>query len=81
MNIFWLINIVVFVIYGLDKFLAISEQSRISERMLHVLALIGGVIGATLAMIIFRHKIMKMPFVVVHLLIVVIWFFIWYFGE
>lgn len=79
MSIFWLINIVAFIIYGLDKQLAISDQSRVSERMLHGLSLIGGVIGASLAMIIFRHKIMKMPFVAVHLLIVVIWFFIWYF--
>lgn len=54
-----IISIVAFVIYGFDKYRAISNKWRISENTLLSLAALGGAIGALLGMIIFRHKIRK----------------------
>ncbi|MFT7411543.1 MAG: uncharacterized membrane protein YsdA (DUF1294 family) [Oleispira sp.] len=51
-----------FLIYGFDKLLALNERRRISEKKLHVLALIGGWPGAYLGQQVFRHKISKQVF-------------------
>lgn len=51
-----------FLIYGLDKLLALNESQRISEKTLQVLALIGGWPGAYVGQQIFRHKISKQVF-------------------
>lgn len=51
-----------FLIYGLDKLLALSEKRRISEKTLQVLALFGGWPGAYLGQEVFRHKISKQVF-------------------
>jgi len=60
----WLIaiNLVTFFVYGTDKFLAIKGGWRISESALLVLALIGGSLGALVAMQVFRHKTIKSSF-------------------
>lgn len=50
------INLVTFVVYGVDKRRAKRHQGRIPERTLLLLALIGGSIGAYLGMHISRHK-------------------------
>jgi uncharacterized membrane protein YsdA (DUF1294 family) len=51
-----------FIIYGLDKLLALHERRRVSEKKLQVLALIGGWPGAYVGQQIFRHKISKSSF-------------------
>jgi uncharacterized membrane protein YsdA (DUF1294 family) len=51
-----------FLIYGFDKLLALNERRRISEKKLHVLALIGGWPGAYVGQQVFRHKISKQIF-------------------
>jgi len=56
------INSVAFLFNGTDKWLAVLQKSRISEKMLLVLAFVGGSIGALLGMLLFRHKISKMSF-------------------
>ncbi len=53
------INVVTFLIYGLDKFLAKKQMYRISEKMLLTLALCLGGLGAFAGMQIFRHKTKK----------------------
>ena len=50
------INIVTFLIYGIDKWKAKQGSWRISEATLLMLAVIGGSIGALLGMKVWRHK-------------------------
>lgn len=58
------INIISFVVYGMDKRAAIKEQWRVPEKTLLFLAAIGGSVGAALGMKIFHHKTKKIKFVV-----------------
>ncbi|MDD1724598.1 MAG: DUF1294 domain-containing protein [Methanospirillum sp.] len=55
------INIVVLVLYGIDKFRAVCKAWRIPERVLLVAAIFGP-FGAYLAMRLFRHKIRNTRF-------------------
>ena len=50
------INIVTFLVYGIDKWKAKHNSWRISEATLLILAVIGGSIGALLGMKVWRHK-------------------------
>jgi len=59
-----IINIISFIIMGLDKLFAIKNKRRISENTLLFLSIIGGVFGTTLGMIIFKHKIRKPKFLI-----------------
>ena len=56
------INIVTFLIYGIDKRKAKQGSWRISEVTLLILAVIGGSIGALLGMKVWRHKTMHKKF-------------------
>lgn len=56
------INGFAFLSYGMDKWLAVKQKSRLSERFLLALALTGGSIGALTGMLLFRHKISKRSF-------------------
>ena len=51
-----IINVVTFLIYGIDKRKAVKHKYRISEKTLILMALIGGSIGALIGMKVFRHK-------------------------
>ena len=53
------INIVVFVVYGMDKLLAKLRSWRVPEVGLLFLAAIGGSVGTYVAMQLFRHKSIK----------------------
>ena len=55
-------SIASFAAYGLDKRRAAVGGRRVSERALHLLALLGGWPGAVLAQRRFRHKTRKVPF-------------------
>ena len=50
------INLLTFIVYGLDKYKAKHMHWRISEAALIGLALLGGSPAALLAMHLFRHK-------------------------
>jgi uncharacterized membrane protein YsdA (DUF1294 family) len=50
------INVVTFLIYGIDKWKAKRSSWRISEATLLILAVIGGSIGALLGMKVWHHK-------------------------
>ena len=52
------INVVTFLVYGIDKWKAKQGSWRISEATLLMLAVIGGTIGALLGMQVWRHKTM-----------------------
>lgn len=53
---FILINIVTFIMYGIDKLKARSRGWRVSELALLLPAVLGGCWGAGMAMLLFRHK-------------------------
>ena len=57
-----IINIIGFVLMGLDKFFAIRNIRRISENTFFILAIIGASIGSLNGMVFFRHKISKRKF-------------------
>ena len=50
------INLVAFLMYGIDKYKAKHELRRISEKTLLLIALFGGSVGALLGMLVFHHK-------------------------
>ena len=56
------INIVTFLVYGIDKWKAKQGSWRISEATLLILAIIGGSIGALLGMKVWHHKTMHKKF-------------------
>lgn len=65
-NIYFIVlNIITFLVMGIDKLLAIKKKYRISEFHLLTLTLFGGSIGSLLGMIIFRHKTKKMKFLII----------------
>ncbi len=49
-------NVVAFIAFGVDKFKATTDQWRIPEKTLMLLALAGGSIGAWAGMQVWRHK-------------------------
>ena len=56
------INVVTFLVYGIDKWKSKKGSWRISEATLLILAAIGGSIGALLGMKIWHHKTMHKKF-------------------
>ncbi len=58
------INIITWMMYGLDKWKAKSGKWRIPERTLLLVTALGGSAGALVAMLLFRHKTRKAKFVV-----------------
>ena len=53
---FLALNLLTFIIYGIDKLKAKNAKWRISEATLILLAVIGGSIGAWLGLQVWRHK-------------------------
>lgn len=57
------INVIAFLAFGWDKWQSTRPgASRIAERTLIALALLGGALGALLGQQVFRHKTQKQPF-------------------
>ena len=65
-----IMGILTFVIFGHDKYAAVSGRRRTAERILWGLSAAGGVWGGLLAIFVFRHKICKPTFCLVMGLIV-----------
>ena len=55
-------NLIVFLLMGLDKFLAIRKKRRISEQTLLTAAFAMGGVGGIFGSLIFRHKTRKWKF-------------------
>lgn len=53
------VNAVIFAMFGLDKYFAMKNMYRISEKNLLVVAIFGGGLGALLGQRFFRHKTKK----------------------
>lgn len=56
-------SVLSFLLFAVDKFRAKARRRRIPEATLMLSALLGGSLGAMLAMQIFRHKTQKMLFI------------------
>lgn len=57
-----LINLISFLVYGVDKKKAKNKEWRIPESTLILLSIIGGALGGLMAMVIFKHKLSKKIF-------------------
>ena len=55
-------SVVTFVVYGIDKYKAKKNLWRIPEKVLILLAFIGGSLGALIGMGVFHHKTRKIKF-------------------
>ena len=56
------INVIVFIIYGIDKLKAKKGKWRIPENALLLLAIIGGSIGAWMGIKVWHHKTLHKKF-------------------
>ena len=56
------VNVLTFIVYGVDKWKAQRVRWRVPEATLMGLAALGGSVGAWLAMQLFRHKTQKKKF-------------------
>ncbi|KMQ59116.1 hypothetical protein ACM40_19450 [Chryseobacterium sp. BLS98] len=66
------LNLLVFIVFGWDKRLSVKHKRRIPESTLLGITFIGGTVGAVLGMLIFRHKIAKMSFLLKFAIIVLV---------
>lgn len=63
LNIYLLcINLLAFILYGIDKYKAVHHKWRISEASLLAVSFAGGCAGALLGMLFFHHKTRKWKF-------------------
>lgn len=68
-----IVNIITFIIFGLDKLFAIYNKNRVSEKTLFFLSMIGGCFSEFFGMFIFRHKTRKYKFYLVNILFIIIY--------
>ena len=61
---FWGVNLLLFILMGMDKRAARRKKWRIPERRLLTLGMIGGGFGGILGMIIFHHKTHRVYFTI-----------------
>ena len=71
-----LVNLMAFVMYGIDKKRAMQKRSRIPERTLLWMARLGGGVGSWLGIKLFRHKTKHTRFRI----LVPLWMLIWLVG-
>lgn len=57
-----LLNLITFIVYGIDKYKARTGKWRISESTLLLLAIMGGSIGALLGIKVWHHKTLHKKF-------------------
>ena len=77
----FIINVIVFVIYGLDKHRAVFGERRVPEAVLIALSFLGGAFGALMGMLFFRHKTRKNAFkICVPIALVILVIFLYWAG-
>lgn len=75
------INIIAFLIYGLDKFLACKRLTRIPEVVLFLFALLGAPFGSLLGMKVFHHKTRKLSFYIFNIIFLIIYLYVFMKGN
>ena len=70
---FFVLNVVAFTLYGIDKFWSQTGHERMPENVLMGLAIAGGAYGAGMAMLLFRHKTLHRNFRIVVPICFVVW--------
>lgn len=73
-----IINIITFIIFGLDKLFAIHKKRRVSEKSLFILSLLGGCFLEFIGMFVFRHKTLKIKFYIINIIFIFIHSYIIY---
>ena len=73
------VNLVAFIMYGIDKNRAIKKEWRISEKSQILVSLAGGAFGALLGMHVIRHKTRHIKFQLIIPLTVIVHFVVIYF--
>lgn len=68
-----IVNMIAFLLYGIDKRKAVRGAWRIPEATLILFAAIGGSAGALLGMLVWHHKTRKWKFRILVPLFIVIW--------
>ena len=56
------VNVITFVVYGIDKLKAKKGKWRVPETTLHLLAIVGGSVGAWCGVKVWHHKTMHLKF-------------------
>ena len=56
------VNVITFVVYGIDKLKAKKGKCRVSETTLLLLAIVGGSVGAWCGVKVWHHKTMHLKF-------------------
>lgn len=56
------VNVITFIMYGIDKWKAKSGRWRISESTLLLMAVVGGALGAQIGMNVWHHKTLHKKF-------------------
>lgn len=69
----FIVNLIAFFIFGIDKLKAKRDSYRISEKTLITICAVGGALGGLLGMMIFHHKTSKPKFVITVPLLVLIY--------
>ena len=70
---FFGVNLLLFVLIGMDKRAARRKKWRIPERRLLALGLIGGGFGGILGMLVFHHKTHRIYFTICYVVNIICW--------
>ena len=62
MYVFLIWNVFTFLLFGFDKYCAIHDHWRISEKALFLCSLLYGSLGSLVGMFMFHHKTRKLSF-------------------
>lgn len=70
------VNLLAFLLFGIDKRRAVRNKWRIPEKTLLLVAGVGGAAGSLLGMIVWHHKTRKWKFRILVPLFLAIWIFL-----
>lgn len=73
---FLIINILSFIMFGIDKRKSIKKEYRIPEKVLFLITFIGGAFGSLFGMFFFHHKNRKLKFLFFIPLCCMLWVFL-----
>jgi Predicted membrane protein len=68
-----MVNVLAAVLFCFDKFNAKHHNPRISEKLLHLIEIIGGVFATVVCMHIIKHKNRKFTYKIVSYIILILW--------